>query len=82
MPAVAAWAALLIPLQHPHGRSPVKAALGMISRGMGRPLSHPSLHKSAERASMSALMLAPFPQDFAKLCAEQPIWKETALNSL
>lgn len=78
---VAAWAALLISLQHPHSKSPVKAALGMLCQGMGRPLSHSSLHKSAKTVSMSSLPLSPLPQDFAKLCAEQPIWKETALNN-
>lgn len=81
MPAVAARAALLI-LQHPPSRSPAKEAPGALSQGTGRPLSYPPLHKSAERVSASPPPLSPLPQDVAKPCAERPVWKETALNSL
>lgn len=54
MLVVAAQAALLVFLQHPHSKSSAQAALGMLSRGMGRPLSHPSLHKSFESISVSS----------------------------
>lgn len=44
---------------HCSNKSPAKAALGMLSPGMGGPF--PTLHKSASRVSVSYLLLSLFP---------------------
>lgn len=57
MLVAAARAALLILLQQ---QVSSKAALGMLSQGMGGPF--PTLHKSANRVSVSSLLLSLFPR--------------------
>lgn len=77
MLVAAARAALLILLQQ---QVSSKAALGMLSQGMGGPF--PTLHKSNSQRGFCVFLAAfSVSQDFAKLGAEQPIWKETALNN-